>query len=112
MSVSACLGATAARKLELMRVRCRLEHVATVLPGGHYYDGPRYQFEVETFCCEDMRRAWDAGIISLDETPVVALAEMTVERTINPRAVSYGGAFYPIRFCPFCGAGVSVEAGS
>ena len=62
-----------------MRVCCRLEYVATVLLDGHYYDGPCYQFDVATFCCEEMRRAWDAGIISRDETPAVALAASNLD---------------------------------
>jgi hypothetical protein len=73
---------------------------------GHYYDGPRYTFEVEAFCCDDMHRAWDAGIVAMDDTPAVALGEMHVDREANPRMVRYGGVFYPIQFCPFCGRAV------
>ena len=90
-----------------MKVRYRREDVTTILPGGHYYAAPRPAFEPE-FCCELMCVAWDASIIAMDETPAVALAEITVDREATPRMVTYTGTFYPVRFCPFCG-GVEVE---
>jgi len=93
-----------------VRVRYRLGNVTTILPSGHYYDGPRYQFDVEHFCCEAMHGAWDSGIVTMDETPAVALAEMKVDREANPRMISYTGAKYPISFCPFCRQAVEAIA--
>ena len=91
-----------------MKVSYRLERVPTILPGGHHYDGSRYAFAPE-FCCELMHAAWDAGIVGMDETPAVALADITSEPEANPRMVTYRGTFYPIEFCPFCGQRVRVE---
>ena len=92
-----------------MKVRYCLEQIATILPGGHHFDGPRYAFEPE-FCCQDMHPAWDANIITMDDTPAVALAEITVDREATPRMVTYSGNYGPIRWCPFCGHSVEVEA--
>ena len=82
-------------------MRGHRERIATVLPGGFYYDGPRDEIEVLACCCDSMERTWKADIIGPLETEL-AIFEVTVDREADPRMVRHGQD-YPIPFCPFCG---------
>ena len=85
-----------------MKVRYRREDVTTILPGGPYYAAPRLAFEPEV-CCELMRVAWDASIIAMDETPAVALAEITLDREATPRMAPTPARSIPSASAPSAG---------